>query len=66
MHSLANDCRYALKAMMVRRPDFYGQVVEGLGRQPTDEDFDRLAKYLLTVVRRGTPEEGKPLWKRMH
>jgi thioesterase domain-containing protein len=68
--SVADQLAYhggnALKVMMAGRPDFYAQAVEGLGRNPTDDDFDRMAESLLAALRRGTPDEGKPLLKRMH
>ena len=63
---LAHHGGSALNVMMAGRPDFYAQAVEGLGRKPTDDDFDRLAEVLLAILRRGTPDEGKPLVKRMH
>jgi hypothetical protein len=63
---LAQHGGYALKMMAAAYPDQFTQIVEGLGRNPTDDDFDRLADHLLAILRRGTPDEGKPLLKRMH
>jgi len=33
---------------------------------PTDEQLDELGARIVTGLRRGTPDEGKPLLKRMH
>lgn len=42
------------------------ELVGSLGPNPTDEEQDRLADRLVASLRRGTPDEGKPLLKRMH
>ena len=47
-------------------PELFSQLTAGIGPNPTDEQLDRLADRIVASLRRGTPDEGKPLLKRMH
>jgi len=59
-----------MRRVMADDPATFRQLVasvgETIGPDPTDEDLDRLADRLVAGLRRGTPDEGKPLLKRMH
>jgi hypothetical protein len=63
---LAEHGGRALKWMATGNPELFGQLAESIGPNPTDEELDRLADRIVASLRRGTPDEGKPLLRRMH